>query len=631
MNKDEKLYLNAKNSYYKGSPIMTDTQFDLLEEKLKNQESSVIDMVGFDESNSDIKHLSPMLSLQKIQVNDLSNKALPISKFEDWIIKHKCQDKDLIAEPKFDGSSCNLTYHNGKLFSASTRGNGLIGTDITDKLSLIVPKNLKISITGFMEIRGEIIIKSKTFNDKYAKDFKNPRNFVAGILGRDDIDPNIISDFEFIAFEYRQHVNGSIIHGTDPFNFLHNIGFVVPKYYLDFQYKSFESVFDQFLNHRIYDSEYGLDGFVIKLPQNVRESIGETDHHPKWAMAIKFPPTECVTYIKNIQWNLGQSGEFKPIGELEPIDLDGTLVSNVALHNIGNIQRLGLFPGAKVTIVKSGDIIPIVRNVIEPKFDNSTKYLPSSCTTPECKIEIQGVHLICTNPNCTDQKLGRLSAGIASFGLENIGGSTIRKLYKAGILTIMDMFDKSKFNKQTLIKSGEFKSGRALDIIFESFEKRKPITYSRIITAIAFKNVGWSTAEEIAKIFEGKIPNFASKSHAAYSPFLNKDSMEYQTVLRFVDIITQNGYSFETEIVEEIPLGSFTYELTGSPKEFGFKTKDEFIALAKSHGYSHTSLNSGTNYLITDDVESTSSKMSKARKLKVAIVTYQEILAKFSI
>jgi DNA ligase (NAD+) len=621
----ENLYLEAKRKYYEGNPIMSDSKFDELEEKLRKMDSKIIQIVGSEELEKDTKHLSAMLSLQKIQVNDLSDKTIPTTKFKTWIKKTESNFKELIAEPKFDGSSCNLIYDNGKLISAATRGNGLEGTNITDKISLIVPKEIKTDYPGLIEIRGEVIIKTKTFEEKYSKIYKNPRNFVAGILGRDDIS-NCIQDFEFIAFEHKFHYDDMIEFGNDSFDFLQNLGFTIPSFYVKFNYNEFEKTFESFHNFRINKSEYGLDGFVIKYPSDLRKSIGETGHHPKWAMAIKFPPMESITYIKKIQWNLGQSGEFKPIGVLEPIDLDGTTVSNVALHNLGSIQKLGLFPGAKVTIVKSGDIIPIVKNVIEPNFESDiNKHLPNHCSN-ECKIEIDGIHLVCKNPNCQEQLISRLGVGIGTFGLENIGGATIVKLYNAGIHKISDLFDKTKFNKESLIKSGQFKTGRSLDIIFESFEKRKPITMIRIINALAFKNVGWSTSKEIAKIFENENPDFSGKSYAAYSPFLNQKSEEYKTVLSFIKVIQDNGFKIESEKEEIINVDSITYELTGSPKDFGFKTKEEFINRLKIYGYVHTDLNKSTNYLITDDIESSSSKTLKAKKLNVKIITYSQVL-----
>lgn len=626
---NEQLYLNAKKAYYEGSPIMTDTQFDRLEESLRNEGSSVINIVGHNESSKNVKHITPMLSLQKIQVNDLTDKTQPITKFNDWVRKSSTQKVQLTAEPKFDGSSCNLIFENGKLITASTRGNGLEGTDITNKISLIVPTQINIDYPGLIEIRGEVIIKAKTFNDKYSAEYKNPRNFVAGILGRDEVNVDIIQDFEFIAFDYRLHYDNMMEFGSNPFETLSNAGFITPTFHKTFDSQDFEKVFNEFHQYRIQHSEYGLDGFVIKFPKELRNGIGETDHHPKWAMAIKFPPTEAITFIKRIQWNLGQSGEFKPIGVLEPIDLDGTTVQNVALHNIGNIQKQGLFPGAKVIIVKSGDIIPIVREVIEPKFEqNVNNHIPHQCSTPNCKIEIQGVHLVCTNPNCKEQLISRLAAGIGTFGLENVGGATIDKLYHAGIKQISDLFDKSKFNENELIKSGQFKKGRALEIVMESFNKRKPITMTRLIASLAFKNVGWSTSEEIAKIFEGQQPNWSGKSQSAYSPFLNTNSNEYKSVEHFINVIKSNGYQIESENKPTISADSIICEFTGSPKEFGFKTKEEYLKEISKYNFVHGKLDKNCKYLITDDIESSSSKTEKAKKLGVEIITYGELLKK---
>ena len=572
----ENQYLEAKKLYYEGNPIMNDWDFDQLEEKLKELGSDVIHIVGT-QHEKEINHLSPMLSLQKIQVLDIEK--LPIEKFNSWI--SSCKHNSILeATPKFDGSSCNLIYIDGNLNTALTRGNGKTGTDITEKMKLIVPN--KINIQGIVEIRGEVIIKTNLFNEKYSKDYKNPRNFVAGILGRDETSIDIIKDFDFIAFEYRVH-NTTLYqdynHGNNPIETLSSNGFVIPEFYQVFTADQFSELFFKMLQFR-KDSIYGLDGYVIKYPNEFRNQIGETDHHPKWATAIKFPPTEMITTIKSIAWNIGQSSEFKPIGVLEPIEIDGTTVSNVALHNIGNIIKHGLFPGAKVTIVKSGDIIPIVKDIIEPAFNQKIEdNIPSTCSTPQCKIEIQGVHLVCTNPNCKSRAIGRLGNGISAFRMENIGGSTLHKLYNAGIETIIDIFDKSKFNQEKLIESGQFKKGRALDIIFESFEKRAPITMVTLIASLSFKATGWNTSKQVAKIYEGQTPDWYGINYAAYSPFLNSESEESKIVQKFIDTINQNGYTIEKQQQTQITADTITFELTGSPKEFGFKTKDEFIEI----------------------------------------------------
>jgi DNA ligase (NAD+) len=620
----ENQYLLAKQKYYEGDPIMSDYEFDLLEENLKSLNSQVIKIVGSSNlKDAKFNHVSPMLSLSKIQVHHKTE--FPTIPFLSWYDSNKISDCLLEATPKFDGSSCNLIYENGQLQWALTRGDKTKGQNIIDKMKLIVPKT--INIQDKAEIRGEVVIPTDIFNQKYGSIYKNPRNFVAGILGRDEIDQEIIQDFHFVAFECRIHNSKEHYHHSQTFPFLKENGFIPSPIVLYFKASDFRETYNTFADFR-KKSPYQLDGIVIKFPENQRNQIGETGHHPKWAMAIKFPPLEAITTIKDIAWSTGISGEFNPVGQLEPIELDGTTVSNVSLHNYGNVIQKGLFPGAKVIIVKSGDIIPIVQKIIEPKFDDIEKYIPTQCTTPECKIEVQNeIHLVCTNPNCINRKLHRLGRGIGSFGFRNVAGSMIKKLYQAGFESVLDIFDNSKFNEENLIKSGEFKKGRQLEILMQSRNNpTNKITLPIVVNALAFDNVGWSTAVQISKLFEGKQPNFTGLNHAAYSPFLNPNSEEYKLVNRFIEILNSNGFEIQLDEQPIITKDTIKYEMTGSPKSFGFKTKEEFQNLIKANGYLHTGLDKSTNVLITDDINSSSSKMAKAKKLGVEIKTYDQIL-----
>lgn len=622
----ENLYLLAKKLYYEGNPIMSDFEFDLLEDELKSLDSQIIKIVG-SQNLKDAKyhHPSKMLSLSKIQV--LNNEDLPITQFNNWVSSNY-QNLDIPLEitPKFDGSSCNLVYESGKLQWALTRGDKFKGQDIISKMKLIVPE--KININDKVEIRGEVVIPTEVFNKKYAKIYKNPRNFVAGILGRDEVDAQIISDFHFIAFECRIHTKSDFYHHPHTLQFLEENQFRISSLSTVFKAKNFKEIYSSALDYRINQSPYQLDGMVIKFPEYLRNQIGETDYSPKWAIAIKFPPKEAITTIKTIEWSPGLNGEFTPIATLEPIELDGTTVSNVNLHNYGNVIRQGLFPGAQVIIVKSGDIIPIVQKVIKSVDGNINNFIPQNCQSVDCKIEVQNkIHLVCTNSNCKHKKLNRLGRGISVFGLRNVASSTVKKLFEAGIQTIEDVFNNEKFNELNLIKSGQFKKGRQLEILLESRNNpTKKITLPLIITALSFENVGWSTAIQISKIFESKQSNWSGLNSSAYSPFLNHQSFEYQSVINFIEILKTNGFVIYTEEESKITEASILFELTGSPKDFGFKTKEEFINLIKSKGYVHTGLDKNTRILITDDINSSSSKMAKAKKLGVEIKTYEDIL-----
>lgn len=623
----ETLYLKAKNAYYRGESIMTDTQFDRLESELKAEGSSIVNTIG-ETLKNDIVHPSKMLSLDKIHVNDIDNIS-PKSEFGkafiNWFTKlHNTNgiplSHQMYVEPKYDGSSCNLIYHYGKLYKAATRGNGTEGTDITDKMSLIVPIEIGDK-SPVAEIRGEVNIKTSIFSEKYSDKFKNARNFVAGILSRDENFEEIVPDFDFIAYEFRSHSGDNYYHILDTPVVLRNFGFIAPDVY-KIQVNNIEAAVKKLHEFRINQSEYGLDGMVIKIGETYRNQIGETGHHPKWAIAIKFPPVEAITYIKSITWRIGQTGVFTPVANLIPVDLDGSTVSNVSLHNYGNVISKGLLPGAKIIIVKSGDIIPFVKSVISPVFKNPEAHIPTKCSTPECKIVIDGIHVCCTNPNCTTRLISKLGSGLRVFGIENIGGATVNKLFVAGIKSIVDIFDSSKFNEENLIKSGEFKKGRALEIILDAVKKHEKITYARIINSLMFENVGTAMSEQIAKIFKGETPDWTSMSRVAYEPFLDSNSKEYGRVIKFIEVLLANGKTVEEDIVIDnsnlIPV-----VLTGSPKEYGFKTKEEFM---KAHpSYINSDNLKGARYLITDDLNSTSSKMKNAAKLGVEIITYDQL------
>jgi NAD-dependent DNA ligase len=272
---------------------------------------------------------------------------------------------------------------------------------------------------------------------------------------------------------------------------------------------------------------------------------------------------------------------------------------------------------------------------VESVNDNIKKYIPTTCTKPECNIEVQGeIHLVCTNQNCEHRLINKLSRGMGCFSMRNVASSTIKKLFKAGFIDVIDIFDNSKFNEVELIKSGEFKKGRQLEILINSRNNpENQITLPLIINALSFDNLGSSIAKQVAKLIEGETPDWSGLSSACYLPFLNSNgtlntnSESYIRVMKFVNMIESNGFKIQKEEKIKISEDAIRFELTGSPKEFGFSKKEDFIKLLKDNNYVHTGLDKFTSILITDDLTSSSSKMAKAKKLGVEIKTYDEIIS----
>ncbi len=610
MNAQEQLYIRAKEAYYAGEPIMSDSDFDLLEAELKSAGSGVVDMVGAVTSGK-IPHPSTMLSLGKISVYD--NENLPMEDLKKWL--DSCRGSKLFEfTTKLDGNAVNLVYKDGRLKHAITRGEGHRGYDVADKIQHIVP--LKIDETQTVEVRGEVVIKVSTFTEKYS-DFKNPRNFVAGILNRDENDLNIIKDLDFIAFEVRVHKNEEFFFPESTHKFLISNSFKYPETKILSQPEDFKKLYDYFLNFRESGSAYQLDGIVVKAQEGARNEIGYTDHHPKWATAIKFPPKDAITEIVDIMWKTGTSGEIVPTAIMKPIDLDGSTVSRATLFNWGRVRDWKAFPGAQVLIAKAGDIIPQIYQVVKPAEVQGTH--PTHCPSCGTEARLDDLHLWCDNRECYSRVIAQLTSAIKIFKAENIGQSTVEKFYEAGFKKVTQLFDRTIFNRDSLVATGHFKDGRQLEIILESMHGIREVTLTQVILACQYDQIGGAAAEQLALHFSGGQADFSGLNRSALANVLNDHSLMTELLKAF----DRSGVKVsKPESVDKAK----TFEMTGSPKDFGFPIKNDFLKVAASAGFKHTKLEKGTRYLITDSMESDSSKMQKARKLGVEIVTYGEFL-----
>lgn len=614
MHSNEQLYIRAKEAYYAGEPIMSDSDFDLLEADLKREGSDIIHIIGSGSAGK-IPHPSPMLSLGKISVYD--NENLPMEEVKKWFDSCKSSGSFEFTT-KLDGNAVNLIYKNGKLQHAITRGEGHRGYDVVDKLKHIVPHI--IDEKGVVEVRGEVVIKVATFNEKYS-DFKNPRNFVAGILNRDETNLDIVKDLNFGSFEVRIHDEDGFSFPENTKQFLADNDFYYPESRILVNVSEFKDLYEHFLNFRENLAVHQLDGIVIKANESSREEIGYTDHHPKWAIAIKFPPKDAITEIVDIQWKTGTSGEIVPTAIMRPIDLDGSTVSRATLFNWGRVRDWKAFPGAEVLIAKAGDIIPQIYQVIKPSENEVIP--PSVCPSCGGQVRIDDLHIWCDNRECYTRVISQLSSAIRIFKAENVGQSTVEKFYEAGFKKVTQLFDREIFNKENLIKTGFFKEGRQLEIILEAMHGMKEVTLTQIILACQYDQIGNAAAEKLAFYFSNQEADFSGLNRAALNSVINDPSLMNELIETF----QRSGVKMVRPVVEIID-NATTFEMTGSPKDFGFSAKGDFLKLAADAGFKHTKLEKGTRYLITDSMESESSKMQKAIKIGAEIITYGDFIKK---
>lgn len=391
----EEKYLRAKYEYYiLAQPTMLDSDYDKLEATLRNMGSIVVDLVDFptikeikklglnvtkilDKTLRDEKkyaHLTPMLSLQKIQVNDEDN--MPFHELELFFDR---VPKGTMIEggSKYDGNGQELIYRNCKLSQALTRGDKKHGFDKTDKMKYLVPIELQNAdeyLDKTIEIRGEVVIDVKLWEERYSDPDKvdNARNFVAGVLNRDEYNRDDLKDLVYIAYNLviidektgeKSFPNNSMVL-LEKFGF-NNIHKPIMLYEPATK-EGFLKIYENIKNYRENICPYLIDGIVLKFPEDKRLKLGENHHEPKWAVAIKFPSKEVSTRILDVEWSLGKDGSLTPIAILEPVELLGTIVKKTSLSNLGTMYKKKTYISSVVVIKKSGEIIPMVTSVLTP-------------------------------------------------------------------------------------------------------------------------------------------------------------------------------------------------------------------------------------------------------------------------
>ena len=389
-------YLQYKYEYYiVGEPSVSDYEFDVFEKELISTKDELalkvtnlvdfpsikkIEELGLDINkiapdykvkldDTDYPHSTPMLSTQKIQVNDEEN--LPLDEVK--LFFNRFPSPYFECTPKYDGNGLEALYEDGKLVRILTRGDKNFGKDKTKKLSLLFPSS--IPRKGRIEVRGEVVVNENFWKENFSRnDPSNPdngRNWIAGIIRKEDYHINELDALVFVAF--------SMVDITNEPTYIENEIEELEKNGFNKTHKpfikrisginDFESMYYEYKKYR-EECEFMLDGIVIKYPENIRTKLGANDKYPKWSVAIKFIPELVSTKILSITWTLGKDGHLTPIAELEPVELLGTMVRRASLANLGNIQRRGAYPGAIVSLKKSGEIIPMIIEVLEKSPDH---------------------------------------------------------------------------------------------------------------------------------------------------------------------------------------------------------------------------------------------------------------------
>lgn len=628
--------------YDEGHPAISDKEWDDIYFQLQKWENfegvylenSPTQKVNYQVVNklNKVQHNHPMLSLDKTKSIDA--------------IKSFLGNKNFICMAKMDGLTCSLKYLNGKLVSAETRGNGIEGEDILHNALQVrnIPK--RIDYPGELIIDGEIIC---TYNDfkPFENEYKNPRNFASGSIRLLDSKESANRHLSFIAWD--------CIKGLEHDNFLSNklltldkIGFTIVPFEVNLpEYKSIEQIMEI-----VKKSCYNLpiDGLVFKY-DNCDEYIaaGKTDHHFKGGLAYKFYDEEYETTLKNIEWSMGRTGVLTPVAIFEPIDIDGTEVSRANLFNLsvaretlhGTQYRLG-WKGQKINVFKANQIIPQL-SWSEEDDEKTKEYFSYPASCPICgystkiKKENDVEVLFCDNEQCEGKLLNRVEHFFSKKGLnaKGLSKATIEKLIDWGWINgIKDVFILNAYAEDWKKKTGF--GEKSVNNIITSIRKGSNTDLESVISAAGIPLIGRTVARQIASIFNTyedfreAIGDFDFSEIDGFGYEMNKSLKNYN--YDELDYIVENFLTINNKIEErkEQKLEGLTFCVTGKIKQW--KNRDELSSFITSLGGKVVgSVSANMDYLINNDINSTSSKNLRAKELGKQIIDEQTFMDMFDL
>ncbi len=497
------------NYYVLDNPTISDSEYDKLYYELVDleKETNIIlpysptQRVGDTVLNGFKKktHEIPLYSLNKVR---------DFEGLEEWTkeMKEEAEGTDFAVEYKFDGLNLVIEYQNGLFVSATTRGNGIIGEDVSQQVKTIKTVPLKIKFKGKLIVQGEGMMTNKSFADynKTAEEkLKNPRNAVAGAIRNLDVRETAKRNLDFFCYSILLCDGKEFSSQKEMHEFLIENGFQTGNYF-----KICKDVHE--IIHCINEIDViknkldvMIDGMVIKINKvKPREKIGFTAKYPKWAIAYKFEAQETTTILKSVTWQVGRSGRVTPIAELEPVELSGATIKRATLNNIDDIRRKDVFEKSRVFVRRSNEVIPEIMGLAE-KFDNSKEIIePDFCPSCGSKLVKKGPLLYCENHlGCKEQVIDRLShfASRDAFNIEGLSDKTVTILYdKLGIRKPSQLFD---LKEEDFLILENFKEKKAKNII-TALEKSKNVDFYRFLYALGISEVGAKTAKDLAKTFE---------------------------------------------------------------------------------------------------------------------------------
>lgn len=616
----ETLLLKHKALYYQGRPEISDAEFDSLEDELKNldPQNTALFVVGTTSSASDkIKHEKKMLSLDK---------TYSIPDLLSWK-----GEEEILSTFKLDGISCSILYREGEFHLAKTRGDGTFGENITKKVAWInnVPK--KIQQNNTVEVRGELYCDEESFF-ALSKEMEslglekpsNQRNIVAGLMGRKD-NLELCRHVKFMAFDLLS--DEKIEKESDKYKSLKKNHFQIPEVIVHKNQESIQEVIESAAEF-MSNGHYQIDGLVFTYNKtSLHEELGETSHHPRYKMAYKFQGESKVTKLKEISWSVSRNGILTPVGEVEPVELSGAMISRVTLHNYGLVSTHQLKSGDEIEIIRSGEVIPKFLSV---KKSHSGKYtIPTTCPSCSSVLEIVDIRLYCKNNQCPGKNLEVILNFIQKIGIEDLSSKRLEDLINAGMIkNIPDLY---RLTTSDLMKIEKIKDKLSTKLI-ESIQKTKEVDLIVFMSSLGISGGAFNKCEKIIRAgFDSieKIVNLNEADLMSVDSFAEKSSKDFINSLEekkdMIRELIALGFTFTKEETRQTEISGKKICITGALSEKRSVIEDK---IREGSGIVVSSVSKNTDILVTNEQDPSSSKYKKAIELKIKIITEAELLKK---
>ena len=630
----------AYEYYVLDEPTVSDAEYDKLYDELVALEKELFfvlpDSPTLRVGGETLKSFPSYTHKERLYSLDKAKSIDEAEAFFNRLVKEVGYLPELTLEHKFDGLTLSLTYENGELIRGATRGDGETGEEVTEQIKTIRTIPLKIKFKGLIEIQGEGIMRFSAF-DEYNKTaetpLKNPRNAAAGAIRNLNPKETAKRKLDFFAYNIGYHEGITFNSQKEMHDFIIDNGFLVGE-----QFELINSLDElQTALERIEEGrdklDFLIDGAVIKVNKTaLRMDLGYTQKFPRWALAYKFKAVETTTLLKDVVWQVSRTSKLNPLAILEPVDLMGVTVQRATLNNYSDIQRKGIKIGSRVLLRRSNDVIPEIMGVYEHTENSIDVPAPTVCPACGAPVKLDGVFYYCTNTeSCAPRIISQLDhfASKPCMNIEGFSEKTAEQLYNDLKVTSPDRLYTLTYDE---LKTLEGFKDKKINNLLDSIEKSKNTTLQRFLFALGIPQIGKKAAMQLADRF------------VTLDAVMNATPFDLMLLDDFGAIMADNVYNFfadeanrnlisallangvtiiEEEVATEGVFAGYNVVFTGSLTKY--KRSAAQAIVAQNGGKTSDSVSKSVNLVVAG--EDAGSKLEKAKKLNIKIITEDEFAA----